>query len=441
MTRSLDEIIRIEGGQVLATLIRLTGDIDAAEDALQDAVLVATRAWKRDGVPDKPGAWLTTVARNKALDRLRRESRRVSREAEAVRLLTDTGVPARDDVVRLLFICCHPALAVESQIALALRTICGLSTGEISRVFLIPEATAGQRISRAKAKIAHARIPYRIPTEPELPARLQAVLACIYLLFTTGYAAPMGELGSRVDLCQEGLRLGRLMRQLMPDESECAGLLALMLATHARRAARTNHNGDLVLLADQDRRSWDHAAIAEACGLVESVLRRGRTGPYQVQAAISCLHGLAPSYVDTDWRQIVELYGILEQLMPTPVVVVNRAVAVAEAYGSTPGLRVLSELRLASVERWHLYWSTRAELESRVGDVVTAADSYHRALSCSPNDTERRFLEARRAALLARVPPRSADEVPAPGLGLGHLVEGEEVQASDIELRIGKVDS
>lgn len=380
---------------MLATLIRLTGDIDAAEDALQDAVLAATESWQRDGVPDKPGAWLTTVARNKALDRLRREARRGAKEAEAVRLLTDDPAPAGDDRLRLLFTCCHPALSVEAQVALALRILCGLTTVEIARAFLVPEATAGQRISRAKAKIARASIPYRIPEEHELPARLPAVLACVYLVFTTGHDAPGGEQLARVDLADEGIRLGRLLRELMPDESEVIGLLALMLATHARRAARASADGELVLIADQDRSRWDHDAIAEAAALVESVLRRGRTGPYQVQAAISCLHGLAATYDETDWPQIAALYALLEGLTPTPVVRVNRAVAVAMARGPQAGLALLDALDGTSIERWHLYWATRADLHRRLDMPEQAAEAYRRALAAGPNDTERRFLQRR----------------------------------------------
>jgi RNA polymerase sigma-70 factor, ECF subfamily len=398
VTPSLDDVIRVEGGQVLATLIRLTGDIDAAEDAFQDAVLTATEVWPRDGIPDKPGAWLTTVARNKALDRLRREARRADKEAEAVRLLTDETVPAGDDRLRLLFTCCHPALAIEAQVALALRTLCGLTTVEIARVFLIPETTAGQRISRAKAKIARARIPYRIPEEHELPARLPAVLACVYLVFTTGHDAPEDELGSRVDLCDEGIRLGRLLHELMPDEAEVTGLLALMVATNARRSARTDAQGELVLMADQDRALWDHAAITEAADLVEGALRRGRTGPYLVQAAISCLHGLAPTYNQTDWAEIAQLYAFLEEITPTAVVRVNRAVALAEASGPAAGLRLLDGLDERGMHRWHLYWSTRAELLRRAGDIEAALACYDRSLACSPNDTERRFIVRSRSA-------------------------------------------
>jgi RNA polymerase sigma-70 factor (ECF subfamily) len=391
---NLDEVIRIEGGQVLATLIRLTGDIDAAEDALQDAVVVAAETWRRDGIPDRPGAWLTTVARNKALDRIRREARRSGKEAEAGRLLIDDDPgPVGDDILRLLFTCCHPALARESQVALALRTLCGLTTGEIARVFLVPDATAGQRISRAKAKIAKAHIPYRVPESHELPERLPAVLSCIYLVFTTGHDAPVGELTARVDLCTEAIRIGRLLHDLMPDEGSVTGLLALMLATDARRASRVDGAGELVLMADQDRSGWDTDAIAEAAAMVDSVLRRGRPGPFQIQAAIACLHGLAPTFADTDWPQIAQLYELLESHQPTSVVRLNRAVALAHAVSPEAGLALLEGLDEPSLNRWHVYWSTRGELERRAGDVDAAAASLRTALDCAPNDTERRFLE------------------------------------------------
>lgn len=397
---TLDQVIRIEGGQVLATLIRLTGDIDAAEDALQDAVVVATESWQRDGIPDSPGAWLTTVARNKALDRLRREARRSDKEAEAVRLLVDEEPrPVGDDILRLLFTCCHPALAPESQVALALRTLCGLTTAEIARAFLVPDATAGQRISRAKAKVAQARIPYRVPDSHELPERLPAVLSCLYLVFTTGHDAPVGELTARVDLCTEAIRIGRMLHDLMPDEGSVTGLLALMLATNARRASRVDEVGDMVLLADQDRTGWDVAAITEAAALVDSVLRRGRPGPYQIQAAIACLHGLAPTFADTDWAQIAQLYTLLEAQRPTAVIRLNRAVAVAHAQSPAAALALLDEIDAARLERWHLYWSTRGELQRRTGDVDAAAASLRQALACAPNETERRFLERSLAEL------------------------------------------
>jgi RNA polymerase sigma-70 factor (ECF subfamily) len=401
----LDEIIRIEGGQVLAPLNSLTGDIDRAEDAQHDAVVVAADIWRRDGTPDKPGAWLTTVARNKALDRLRREARRKPKEEEAFRLLTegaatgDAETDNRDDRLRLLFTCCHPALSPESQVALALRTICGLTTVDIARVFLVPEPTIGQRISRAKAKIARAHIPYRVPEAHELPDRLRPVLATVYAVFTAGHHAPVGELGARLDLADEAIRLARVLVELMPDEAECIGLLALTLATNARRAARTDARGEIVLLADQDRSLWDSAAIAEAAALVDSVLRRGRPGAYQIQAAIACLHGVATSYADTDWPQIAELYRLLEVRWPTPVVRVNRAVAVAEVAGPRAGLSVLADLIGTPTERWHLYWSTRADFQRRLGETAAAADSYRQALECPCNDSDRRFLMRRLAEL------------------------------------------
>ncbi len=399
----LDEVIRIEGGQVLATLIRLTGDIDRAEDALHDAVVVAADTWRRDGLPDKPGAWLTTVARNKALDRLRREARRAPKEEEAFRMLTESSATGdddgdnRDDRLRLLFTCCHPALSPESQVALALRTICGLTTVDIARVFLVPEPTIGQRISRAKAKIATAHIPYRVPEEHELPDRLRPVLTTVYAVFTAGHHAPVGELDARLDLADEAIRLSRVLVELMPDEGECVGLLALTLATNARRPARTDADGEIVLLADQDRALWDHDAIAEASTLVESVLRRGRPGAYQMQAAIACLHGVSPTYAETDWPQIAEIYGLLEARWPTPVVRVNRAVAVAEVAGPQAGLALLEELVGTSTERWHLYWSARADFQRRLGDYDTAAASYRHALECPSNDSDRRFLQRRLA--------------------------------------------
>jgi len=407
----LDEIIRIEGGQVLATLIRLTGDIDRAEDALHDAIVVAADVWRRDGTPDKPGAWLTTVARNKALDRLRREAKRQPKEAEAFRLLTEPSTSDgadhdnRDDRLRLLFTCCHPALSPESQVALALRTICGLTTVDIARLFVVPEPTIGQRISRAKAKIAKAHIPYRVPEEYELPDRLRPVLATVYAVFTAGHHAPVGELDARVDLADEAIRLSRVLVELMPDEGECVGLLALTLATNARRRARVDRDGEILLLADQDRSLWDIAAIEEASALVESVLRRGRPGSYQIQAAIACLHGSAPSYADTDLEQIAELYGLLEKRWPTAIVRVNRAVAVGEVSGPGAGLELLSELEGTAIERWHLYWSARAEFQRRLGDYDAAADSYRSALECPSNDSDRRLLLRRLSDVEGAVRP------------------------------------
>ena len=404
MTRPLEEFLRIEGGRVLATLVRFTGDISLAEDAVQDAILVALERWPESGVPHNPGAWLTTAARNKALDRLRRESKRSSTERKA-NVLTGSGpygppneTVVHDDQLRLIFTCCHPALSPEARVALTLRTICGLTTAEIANVHLVAEATIGQRISRAKKKIALARIPYRIPPDHELPDRLPAVLTTVYSVFTVGHHAPSGRLDARTDLADEGLRLARLLVELMPDEPECLGLLALTLATHARRAARLDPNGGLVLLEHQDRSLWRHEEIAEAAALVEQVLPRRRVGPYQIQAAISCLHGLALTGSDTDWGQIAELYRMLETLQPSPVVRVNRAVAVAYAAGPEAGFALLDALDEGTVAHWHLYWSTRAELLLRSGALGDAMASFDRALLCDMNDSDRRFLAGRRGA-------------------------------------------
>jgi len=398
VTGPVEETIRIEGGRVLATLIRFLGDFEMAEDALQDAAISALQHWTVDGVPKNPAAWLTTVARNKALDRIRREGRRSAREKEAaLMLLEPTDQPAGDDGLRLIFTCCHPALSPEARVALTLRTVAGLTTDEIARAFLVAAPTMGQRISRAKRKIAVARIPYRIPGAHELPDRLGAVLAVLYLAFTTGHHAPTGRLDSRVDLAAEAIRLARLLCDLMPDEPECWGLLALMLATHARHDARLDTLGRPVLLADQDRTLWDRAAISEASEVVERVLLRRRIGPYQIQAAIACLHGQAGSDAETDWKQIVDLYRMLDTITPTPVVRVNRAVAEAKVFGPEAGLDLLEGV--AGVDAWHLYWSTRAELLRLADRRDEAGAAYRRALDCEMNESDRRFIEERHGSL------------------------------------------
>ena len=400
-------MIRHEGGRVLATLVRLTGNITLAEDAVQDAVLDALRRWPIDGVPDKPVAWLTTAARHRALDVLRREAKRTAKETDS-RLLDEvtsavqeetSDSMVRDDVLRLLFTCCHPALSFEAQTALALRTLCGMSTAEIAAVFLVPEPTMGQRISRAKKKISSAHIPYRIPADHELPDRLRSVTAVIHAVVTAGHHASDGSLDARPDLADEGVRLARMLHELMPDEPECTGLLALSLAVNARRSARLNAAGELILMADQDRSRWRHDEITEAVAMLDHAVRLHRPGPYQVQAAIACLHGLAPTFADTDWPQIASLYATLERFTPTPVVRVNRSVAVAEAHGATAGLALLDQLDVATVDRWHLYWSTRGELLVRVGRRDDAAVAFNRAIECSPNDSDRRFLVGRRDEL------------------------------------------
>ena len=404
MSVSLEQMIRDEGGRVLATLVRLTGDITISEDAVQDAVVEALRRWPAVGVPDNPAAWLTAVARNRALDVLRREAKRTAKETDA-RLLDDVSASmrertsdsmVRDDLLRLLFTCCHPALSVEGRLALALRTLCGLNTAEIAALFLVPEPTMGQRISRAKKKIATARIAYRVPADHELPDRLPAVLAVIHALLTAGHHAPVGALDARLDLGAEAVRLARLLHELMPDEPESTGLLALALATHARCAARLDQLGAVVLMADQDRSRWDHDEIAEAAALLDGAVLLRRPGAYQVQAAIACLHGTASTYADTDWEQIAGLYATLERFVPTAVVRVNRAVAVAEAEGAVAALVLLDELDAEMIERWHLYWSTRAELLARLGRIDESRNAFDRALQCSPNDSDRAFLLARR---------------------------------------------
>ena len=407
MTGSLERMVRYEGGRVMATLVRLTGDITLAEDAVQDAVVEALDRWPRDGVPANPAAWLTTVARNRSLDVIRREAKRTQKETAAM-MLDEVTVAMReqttdsmvhDDLLRLIFTCCHPALSEEARIALALRILCGMSTVEIARVFLVPDTTMGQRISRAKKKIAMAHIPYRVPADHELPNRLPAVLRVVHAILTAGHHAPEGRADQRADLAAEGIRLARLLTDLMPDEPECAGLLALGLATHARRDARVDDAGDLVLLEAQDRTRWHRDEIDEARSVLDAAIRRRHAGPYQLQAAIACVHGVSSTVADTDWPQIAELYRMLELFAPTPVVRVNRAVAVAEAESPAAGLAMLDGIDEAEVDQWHLYWSTRAELLHRTGDVAGAVASFDRALECSPNDSDRRHLERRRAAV------------------------------------------
>ena len=400
MTESLDELVRREGGQVLATLIRLTGDFDLAEDAVQDAVVAALEAWPRLGTPDNPGAWLTTAARRKALDLVRREARRSHKEEAAVALLaSEESTPAveaslvRDDVLRLVFTCCHPALAPDVRVALTLRAVCQLTVAQIASVFLTTEVAMAQRLTRAKRKIAAARIPYRIPEDHELTDRLTAVLTVIYAVFTAAHAPHEGEDVVIVDTANEAIRLARLVNELVVDEPESDGLLALLLATHARSTARVDAHGDLVLMADQNRELWDRDAIREAADLVDRALRRRRPGPFQIKAAIACLHGLAPTWAETDWPQIAELYELLERHEPTAVVRTNRVVAVAEVDGPEAALRLLDESPV--VPTWHLHWSTRADLLRRLGRFDDAATDYRRAIDLATNDADRRFLHRR----------------------------------------------
>jgi RNA polymerase sigma-70 factor (ECF subfamily) len=402
----VERVFREEHGRAVAVLTRAFGDIDVAEEAVQDAFVVALERWPASGIPPSPAGWIIATARNRAIDFLRRESSRDERYA-AAELLQEQDRTfdgnldehiVHDDQLRLIFTCCHPALAPATRVALTLRLLGGLTTPEIARAFLVPEATMAQRLVRGKGKIRDARIPYRVPEAAELPSRLASVLAVVYLIFNEGYRATSGDSLVRDDLCGEAIRLGRLLRGLMPNEPEVLGLLALLLLTASRRATRTTADGDLVLLADQDRGRWNHELIAEGQALVRQCLQIGRPGPYQIQAAINAVHSDAATASDTDWQQILALYDQLMSIAPTPVVALNRAVAVAEVHGADAALALVDDLRL---EGFPVYHAIRADLLRRVGRPTEAVEEYSKAMAHNENATERAYLAQRRAVILS----------------------------------------
>ena len=399
-TSEIERVFRAEHGRAVAVLVRAFGDIDLAEEAVQDAFTAAAARWPTTGPPPSPAGWIITTARNRAIDRLRREGSREDRHAQAALLdapsePSEEG-PVPDDRLRLIFTCCHPSLSTAAQVALTLRLLGGLTTAEIARAFLVPEPTMAQRLVRAKGKIRDARIPYRVPREPDLPERLHAVLAVVYLIFNEGYTAGSGNRLVREDLCAEAIRLGRLLAELMPDEPEVDGLLALMLLAESRRAARTTADGGLVLLADQDRSRWDAGLVAEGQALVRRCLRRNRPGPYQIQAAINAVHSDAACAAATDWGQIRTLYDQLLALTPSSIVALNRAVAVAEVDGPQAALGLVDDLGL---DGYHLFHAIRADLLRRLGRNAEAAEAYEAAIARTGNETEREFLRRRRQSV------------------------------------------
>jgi RNA polymerase sigma-70 factor, ECF subfamily len=396
------EAFRSDWGRVVAYLIHVTGNWDLAEECAQDAFERALERWPRDGIPSSRAAWLKTTARNRALDRLRRatvgdaklKELRMLQPSDEATDGNESGI--EDDRLRLMFTCCHPALPVEAQVALTLRTLAGLTTPEIARAFLVPHETMAKRLTRAKRKITEARIPYRVPAAQHLSQRLRAVLVVIYALFNEGYSATAGDELIRKDLCVEAIRLGRLLAELMPDEPEALGLLSLMLLQNARQVARVDTDGELVTLENQNRSLWDQAAIAEACSILDRAVSLRRPGPYQLQAAIAAGHGLARSAAETDWREIAVLYDRLNEIVPTPVVWLNRAVAVAMADGPASGLALVDELdQSGTLADYYLLPATRADLLRRLGRSAEAATAYRRALELAPTDAERRFLSRR----------------------------------------------
>jgi RNA polymerase sigma-70 factor (ECF subfamily) len=399
----IERTFREHYGRAVSVLVRVFRDISLAEEAVQDAFAAALERWPVDGAPPSPAGWIITTARRRVIDRLRREASRDDRHAEAVALAAiqePEESAVEDDRLRLIFTCCHPALAPAAQVALTLRLLGGLTTAEIARAFLVPEGTMAQRLVRAKAKIRDARIPYRIPSEEDLPTRVQAVLAVVYLIFNEGYAASRGERLVREDLCAEAIRLGRLLRELLPREPEVRGLLALMLLNESRRPARVDERGELVLLAQQDRAKWDRALVAEGRHLARESPAVNRPGPYQIQAAIQAVHADAPSAARTDWRAIVRLYDELLAVAPTPVVALNRAAALAEVEGAARALALVDALDLA---QYYLFHAVRADLLRRLDRVEDARRAYDEAIARAGNAAERAFLEKRRDDLDRRM--------------------------------------
>lgn len=400
----IEDVFRAEFGGAVATLVRLYGDIDVAEEAVQDAFIVAMDKWATDGIPPNPGGWIVTTAKRKALDRLRRESSRGTRESQAVRESEidepregeEVG-PVDDDRLRLIFTCCHPSLAASSQVALTLRLLGGLECGEIARAFLVPEETMAKRLVRAKAKIRDAKIPYRVPSDEDLPERLAAVLAVLYLVFNEGYSASSGEL-QRTDLCDEAIRLTRVLAELMPEEPEVFGLLALMLLISSRRSARVAADGSLVVLGEQDRSLWSRDLVNEGVSLVAALVELNQPGPYQIQAAINGVHSLAPSTEATAWDQVLTLYDQLYALDPSPVVLLNRAVAVAEVHGPAMALASLEPIG-AALDEYHPFHVARAEFLRVLDRTDEARAAYDRAIELAGNDAERAYLESRRTEL------------------------------------------